>query len=117
MVQRALSHRRGARTLEVDTTPTAAGPSTPPYVTIPVIVRTGSTTAGRRESLPLSRHHMLRRSSSVSGRSTAASSSSSSGFNVTGFATGRLKGAEMYDQGSVIVDVEEELGGSKGEGH
>ncbi|KAK4151379.1 hypothetical protein C8A00DRAFT_17216 [Chaetomidium leptoderma] len=90
MVRRALSHRRGsALTVEVDTTSTAA--STPAYVTIPIIVRTGTT---RRESLPLSRHHQLRRSSSVSSTSTSSSS---------------FGGRELYDGGSVIVDdIDEE---------
>jgi hypothetical protein len=112
MVQRALSHRRGTRALELDTTTTTASPSTP-YVTIPVIVRTGSSTntAGRRESLPFSRHHLMRRSSSVSSRSTVSSSSSSSGFdrgvNGVGVGVGRGAGVELYDGGSVIVDSDD----------
>ncbi|KXX73868.1 hypothetical protein MMYC01_204626 [Madurella mycetomatis] len=83
MVRRALSHRRGSTlNLEVDT---ATAASTPTYVTIPVL-RTGTA---RRESLPLSRHHQMRRSSSVS-RSTTSSS----------FAN------HLDDGGSVIVDDE-----------
>ncbi|KAH6649526.1 hypothetical protein F5144DRAFT_588220 [Chaetomium tenue] len=103
MVRRALSHRRGSNLkLEVDTASTAA--STPTYVSIPVIVRTGTA---RRESLPLSRHHLMRRSSSVSSRSTASSSSfaGSSGSSSN-------RGADLYDGGSVIVDdIDEELEG------
>jgi hypothetical protein len=106
MVRRALSHRRGSNLkLEVDTASTDA--STPTYVNIPIIVRTGTT---RRESLPLSRHHLLRRSSSVSSRSTA-STSSFAGSSSSG------RGTDLYDGGSVIVDdIDEELEGEAKEG-
>ncbi|KAK3290181.1 uncharacterized protein B0H64DRAFT_64499 [Chaetomium fimeti] len=103
MVRRALSHRRGSNLkLEVDTASTAA--STPTYVSIPVIVRTST---GRRESLPHSRHHLLRRSSSVSSRSTMSS----------GYGGSSSRGTDLYDGGSVIVDdIDEELEGEAKEG-
>lgn len=102
MVRRALSHRRGSNLkLEVDTASTAAS-TTPTFVSIPVVVRTGTA---RRESLPLSRHHLLRRSSTASTSSFGGSSSSSS------------RGADLYDGGSVIVDdIDEELEGEAKEG-
>lgn len=107
MVRRALSHRRGSNLkLDVDTASTAA--STPTYVSIPVVVRTGTA---RRESLPLSRHHLMRRSSSVSSRSTASSSS------FAGSSSSSNRGADLYDGGSVIVDdIDEELEGEVKEG-
>ncbi len=81
MVRRAISLRRGhaALTLDsLDTTTTgnasavSAASTTPPYVTIPVIITTSTTGSARREALPLSRHHQLRRSSSVSNRSVVS---------------------------------------------
>ncbi|KAK4244379.1 hypothetical protein C7999DRAFT_43960 [Corynascus novoguineensis] len=108
MVRRALSHRRGTGlNLEVDT----AAPASASYVTIPIIVRTGVT---RRESLPHSRHHQLRRSSSVSSRSTVSSSYSSSSVVGSNGCNGAKVPGSMYDGGSVIVDeVEEVEGGSE----
>lgn len=79
MVQRALSHRRSSnRTLEIDVSSAAAVPTTTPgstasYVTIPIRV---SSVRGRSEStLPLSRHHLSRRSDSVSTTTSSVSSS------------------------------------------
>ncbi|KAK3302887.1 uncharacterized protein B0T15DRAFT_495462 [Chaetomium strumarium] len=102
MVQRALSLRRGNPIpLEIDTVATAA--STPAYSTIPV--HTAATTATRRDpQLPHSRHHQLRRSSSVSSRVSTASS--------------RDHNRDLYDGGSVVIldddiDEEKELEGER----
>ena len=82
MVRRALSLRRGHAALTLDSfdatstgnaSAVSAASPPPPYVTIPVIITTSATGSARREALPLSRHHQLRRSSSVSSRSTASS--------------------------------------------
>jgi hypothetical protein len=92
MVRRALSHRRGSPlNLEVNT-------ADPGYVTIPVLsVRTGggSVTSAR---LPLSRHHQLRRSSSVS-TNTSASTNFGGKMYDGGDGDGRVGYA-----GSVVVD-------------
>ncbi|KAK4199504.1 hypothetical protein QBC40DRAFT_328644 [Triangularia verruculosa] len=74
MVQRALSHRRtGNRTLEIDVASAATAPTTPSYITIPIRI---PSVRGRSESsLPLSRHHLARRSDSVSTTTSSVSSS------------------------------------------
>ena len=88
MVRRALSLRRGHAALTLDSldatstgnaSAVSAASTTPPYVTIPVIITTSTTGSARREALPLSRHHQLRRSSSVSSRSVVSLGSSVGG--------------------------------------
>ncbi|KAH6614667.1 hypothetical protein B0J18DRAFT_413782 [Chaetomium sp. MPI-SDFR-AT-0129] len=134
MVQRALSHRRNSnRTLSVSISNTAhplsnnnnsttTTPSTSHTVqttnTLPIIVRTGPSGAhtniagnGRRESgLPLSRHHLMRRSSTASSGSSSSATSSVGGVGVG------LRGRKMGDAGEevgeevIVEDVDEEEG-------
>ncbi|KAL2151648.1 hypothetical protein VTH82DRAFT_6746 [Thermothelomyces myriococcoides] len=71
MVRHALNRRRDSGLdLKIDT-----AASSPGYTTIRIMVFADSS---RRQSLPHSRHHQLRRSSSVSSSSTVSSLSSSS---------------------------------------
>ncbi|KAK4179572.1 hypothetical protein QBC36DRAFT_322262 [Triangularia setosa] len=77
MVQRALSHRRSSnRSLEIDVNSASTIPTTPrtaSYITIPIRI---SSFRNRSDStLPLSRHHLARRSDSVSTTTSSASSS------------------------------------------
>ncbi|KAK0736689.1 hypothetical protein B0T21DRAFT_411838 [Apiosordaria backusii] len=77
MVQRALSHRRSSnRSFEIDVNSASAVPTTPgtaSYITIPI--RIPSVRNRRESTLPLSRHHLARRSDSISTTTSSASSS------------------------------------------
>ncbi|KAK0668414.1 hypothetical protein QBC41DRAFT_393890 [Cercophora samala] len=111
MVQQALSHRRSSnRTLEIDVSSAAAVPttsgSTASYVTIPIRI---SSVRGRSEStLPLSRHHLSRRSDSVSTTTSSASSS---------YKETRYLNREHMGESAIVDDefVKRE-GGREGEG-
>ncbi|KAK4146691.1 uncharacterized protein C8A04DRAFT_25617 [Dichotomopilus funicola] len=139
MVQRALSHRRNSnRTLSVsisntthplsnnnNNNSTTTTPSTSHTVqttnTLPIIVRTGPSGAhtniagnGRRESgLPLSRHHLMRRSSTASSGSSSSTASSVGGVGGVGVC---LRGRKVGDGGEevgeevIVEDVDEEEG-------
>ena len=108
MVRRALSLRRGsALELEIETAVNSIGASMSSSM---APVRRSS----RRESLPLSRHHQLRRSSSVSTRTRTNSSSTSSLSSLGDSDSNYARGSALDDELAVIIDFDDELDSAAG---
>jgi len=101
MVRRALSLRRGsALELEIETAVNSIGASM--HSSIAPVRR-----SSRRESLPLSRHHQLRRSSSVSTRTRTNSTSTSSLSSLGDSDTNCARESTLDDELAVIIDDDE----------
>lgn len=102
MVRRALSLRRGnALELEIETAVDSIGAS----------INSGSAPirrSSRRELLPLSRYHQMRRSSSVSTRTRTNSSSTGSLSSLGDSDSNCVGGPPLDDDLAVIIDDDED---------